>query len=181
MRDVEKEIEAKKIEVHEEYLDSFRSMYLTIGDLHYKKERNMEELDKKIQLAHIQQVLCVPPPPSAPLLLASPSPCPPRPHEPPALTHRTRGTGSKAATRARRPRRPPKPHLQSHPPPPQGRPKDTCAVCGAKPAVFEVHYSAIFFLFVKAVASASELRIVQLSKVRPLSWGYGLPHFGVAP
>jgi hypothetical protein len=55
MRDVEKEIEAKKIEVHEEYLDSFRSMYLTIGDLHYKKERNMEELDKKIQLAHIQQ------------------------------------------------------------------------------------------------------------------------------
>lgn len=45
-----------KLAVHEEYLQSFRSMYLTIGDLQYKKERNMEELDKKIQTAHIQQV-----------------------------------------------------------------------------------------------------------------------------
>lgn len=55
LRELERDIEEMKLAVHQEYLSSFRGMYLTIGDLQYKKERNMEELEKKIETAHIQQ------------------------------------------------------------------------------------------------------------------------------
>jgi len=55
MREVEKEIEDLRIRVHEEYLAQFRQMYLTLGDLQYKKEANIASIDEKIQGAHMQQ------------------------------------------------------------------------------------------------------------------------------
>ena len=59
MRDLDQEIEAERMRVHELRLQHFRSLYLTIGDLQYKKERNMEELDKKISFTTIQQELAM--------------------------------------------------------------------------------------------------------------------------
>uniref|UniRef100_A0A7S1L0C8 Paraflagellar rod protein n=1 Tax=Neobodo designis TaxID=312471 RepID=A0A7S1L0C8_NEODS len=53
------EIEKCRIETHDERLKQFRQLYLTIGDLQYKKERNMEELEKKIEHTHIQQELAM--------------------------------------------------------------------------------------------------------------------------
>eukprot|EP01006_Ploeotia_vitrea_P018165 TRINITY_DN49435_c0_g1_i1.p1 TRINITY_DN49435_c0_g1~~TRINITY_DN49435_c0_g1_i1.p1 ORF type:complete len:674 (-),score=116.86 TRINITY_DN49435_c0_g1_i1:1333-3156(-) len=55
LREIEKEMEEERLATHDEYFQSFRKMYLTIGDLQYKKERHIEELEKKIQTAHIQQ------------------------------------------------------------------------------------------------------------------------------
>eukprot|EP01012_Entosiphon_sulcatum_P057170 TRINITY_DN808_c0_g1_i3.p1 TRINITY_DN808_c0_g1~~TRINITY_DN808_c0_g1_i3.p1 ORF type:complete len:605 (+),score=165.93 TRINITY_DN808_c0_g1_i3:50-1864(+) len=59
MREIEKEIEAIRLEIHTEYFQAFRSLYLTVGDLEYKKEKNVEELEKKIQVAHIHQELAM--------------------------------------------------------------------------------------------------------------------------
>eukprot|EP00756_Hemistasia_phaeocysticola_P016245 Hpha_TRINITY_DN15464_c0_g1::TRINITY_DN15464_c0_g1_i1::g.175818::m.175818 len=55
MREVEKDIEDLRVKAHEEYLGQFRSMYLTLGDLQYKKEANISAIDEKIQGAHMQQ------------------------------------------------------------------------------------------------------------------------------
>ena len=55
MRTTEREIENLKLEIHGDYLEHFRNMYLTIGDLQYKKEANINTLTEKIQVAHMQQ------------------------------------------------------------------------------------------------------------------------------
>jgi len=55
MREVECELEDLRLGAHEHYLTHFRSMYLTLGDLRYKKEANIEALDEKMQVAHMQQ------------------------------------------------------------------------------------------------------------------------------
>ena len=59
LRDNLAEIEQCRVETHEERLKQFRQLYLTLGDLQYKKERNMEELQKKIEHTHIQQELAM--------------------------------------------------------------------------------------------------------------------------
>lgn len=58
-KDNEEAIEKLRMETHEYRLKHFRQLYLTLGDLQYKKERNLEELDKKIQHVHIQQELAM--------------------------------------------------------------------------------------------------------------------------
>eukprot|EP00659_Diplonema_papillatum_P006547 gene6547-10001_t len=55
MRDTERDLEELRLEVHQKYLEHFRDMYLTIGDLQYKKEANVAALEEKIQVAHMQQ------------------------------------------------------------------------------------------------------------------------------
>eukprot|EP00756_Hemistasia_phaeocysticola_P056302 Hpha_TRINITY_DN323_c0_g1::TRINITY_DN323_c0_g1_i1::g.112635::m.112635 len=55
MREVERELEDLRLGAHEHYLTHFRSMYLTLGDLRYKKQANIEALDEKMQVAHMQQ------------------------------------------------------------------------------------------------------------------------------
>lgn len=59
MRDIDASINAQRAKIHEHRLQHFRQLYLTIGDLQYKKERHMEELDKKIEQVHIQQELAM--------------------------------------------------------------------------------------------------------------------------
>jgi len=59
LRHVESTIEDERKRTHEVRLSHFRNLYLTLGDLQYKKERNMEELDKKIAQAHINQELAM--------------------------------------------------------------------------------------------------------------------------
>jgi hypothetical protein len=58
-RDNENDIELCRLRAHEQRLQQFRQLYLTLGDLQYKKERNMEELEKKIEQTHIQQELAM--------------------------------------------------------------------------------------------------------------------------
>eukprot|EP01006_Ploeotia_vitrea_P053658 TRINITY_DN67805_c9_g3_i1.p1 TRINITY_DN67805_c9_g3~~TRINITY_DN67805_c9_g3_i1.p1 ORF type:complete len:615 (+),score=82.91 TRINITY_DN67805_c9_g3_i1:72-1916(+) len=48
-----------KLEVHKEQLEGFRQLYLTLGQLRYKKEKKLEELDRNIRTAHIQLEFCV--------------------------------------------------------------------------------------------------------------------------
>jgi hypothetical protein len=48
-----------RLEVNKEYLEFFRMLYLTLGNLIYKKEKKMEELDRAIRTAHIQLEFCV--------------------------------------------------------------------------------------------------------------------------
>jgi hypothetical protein len=55
MRVVEGEIDSLRASTHDQRLAQFRQLYLTLGDLQYKKERNIEELERKIEQAHIQQ------------------------------------------------------------------------------------------------------------------------------
>eukprot|EP01065_Artemidia_motanka_P037761 TRINITY_DN4663_c1_g1_i1.p1 TRINITY_DN4663_c1_g1~~TRINITY_DN4663_c1_g1_i1.p1 ORF type:complete len:605 (+),score=185.43 TRINITY_DN4663_c1_g1_i1:186-2000(+) len=55
MREVESELEGLRVSVHEEYLEQFRHMYLTLGDLQYKKEATISAIEEKIQSAHMQQ------------------------------------------------------------------------------------------------------------------------------
>eukprot|EP01065_Artemidia_motanka_P037871 TRINITY_DN46774_c0_g1_i1.p1 TRINITY_DN46774_c0_g1~~TRINITY_DN46774_c0_g1_i1.p1 ORF type:complete len:595 (+),score=180.65 TRINITY_DN46774_c0_g1_i1:62-1846(+) len=55
MRETEAELDDLRLGVHEQYLGHFRAMYLTLGDLRYKKEANIQALDEKIQVAHMQQ------------------------------------------------------------------------------------------------------------------------------
>lgn len=59
LRDVEHEVEKERSDTHDERLKHFRGLYLTLGDLQYKKERNLEELDKKIAQTHIQQEMAM--------------------------------------------------------------------------------------------------------------------------
>ena len=55
MRDLERDLEDVRLEVHQAYLSHFRTMYLTLGDLQYKKEAHVASLEEKIQVAHMQQ------------------------------------------------------------------------------------------------------------------------------
>jgi hypothetical protein len=59
LRLVEEAVESTRLKTHESRLSHFRILYLTLGDLQYKKERNLEELDKKIAHTHIQQELAM--------------------------------------------------------------------------------------------------------------------------
>lgn len=59
LRAVEDSVEVTRLKTHETRLEHFRGLYLTLGDLQYKKERNLEELDKKIAHTHIQQELAM--------------------------------------------------------------------------------------------------------------------------
>ena len=59
LRLVEDAVEQERLRTHEKRLAHFRNLYLTLGDLQYKKERNLEELDKKIAHTHIQQELAM--------------------------------------------------------------------------------------------------------------------------
>jgi len=40
--------------VHQEYLGVFRRLYKTLGQLVYKKEKKLEEIDRQIRTTHIQ-------------------------------------------------------------------------------------------------------------------------------
>lgn len=55
LRAVEADVEKRRADAHEMRLSHFRGLYLTLGELQYKKERNLEEIDKKIAHTHIQQ------------------------------------------------------------------------------------------------------------------------------
>eukprot|EP00996_Jenningsia_fusiforme_P005870 NODE_695_length_1973_cov_187.191788_g643_i0.p1 GENE.NODE_695_length_1973_cov_187.191788_g643_i0~~NODE_695_length_1973_cov_187.191788_g643_i0.p1 ORF type:complete len:611 (-),score=201.43 NODE_695_length_1973_cov_187.191788_g643_i0:140-1897(-) len=48
-----------RLEVHKEYLEYFRMLYLTLGNLIYKKEKKLEELDRNIRTTHIQLEFCI--------------------------------------------------------------------------------------------------------------------------
>eukprot|EP00995_Heteronema_vittatum_P010846 NODE_638_length_1248_cov_591.762302_g460_i0.p1 GENE.NODE_638_length_1248_cov_591.762302_g460_i0~~NODE_638_length_1248_cov_591.762302_g460_i0.p1 ORF type:complete len:245 (-),score=133.70 NODE_638_length_1248_cov_591.762302_g460_i0:486-1220(-) len=48
-----------RVEVHKEYLEFFRMLYLTLGNLIYKKEKKLEELDRNIRSTHIQLEFCI--------------------------------------------------------------------------------------------------------------------------
>jgi 3-dehydroquinate dehydratase len=43
-----------RLQVHKEYLEYFRGLYLTLGQLMYKKEKRLEEIDRQIRTTHIQ-------------------------------------------------------------------------------------------------------------------------------
>jgi len=45
--------------VHQEYLGVFRRLYKTLGQLVYKKEKKLEEIDRNIRTTHIQLEFCV--------------------------------------------------------------------------------------------------------------------------
>eukprot|EP01006_Ploeotia_vitrea_P041427 TRINITY_DN66525_c7_g4_i1.p1 TRINITY_DN66525_c7_g4~~TRINITY_DN66525_c7_g4_i1.p1 ORF type:complete len:604 (+),score=162.89 TRINITY_DN66525_c7_g4_i1:69-1880(+) len=53
------ELSDLKLEVNKEYLEFFRMLYLTLGNLIYKKEKKMEELDRNIRSTHIQLEFCI--------------------------------------------------------------------------------------------------------------------------
>eukprot|EP01006_Ploeotia_vitrea_P043023 TRINITY_DN66677_c2_g5_i1.p1 TRINITY_DN66677_c2_g5~~TRINITY_DN66677_c2_g5_i1.p1 ORF type:complete len:703 (-),score=99.71 TRINITY_DN66677_c2_g5_i1:2-2110(-) len=44
----------QKLRIHQQYLDAFARLYKTLGQLIYKKERRLEEIDRQIRNAHIQ-------------------------------------------------------------------------------------------------------------------------------
>eukprot|EP00743_Colponemidia_sp_Colp-15_P014173 GILK01016703.1.p1 GENE.GILK01016703.1~~GILK01016703.1.p1 ORF type:complete len:716 (+),score=100.23 GILK01016703.1:77-2149(+) len=46
-----------RIETHKEHVEVFRALLVELGDIIYRKERMIEEIDKKVQQAHIQQEL----------------------------------------------------------------------------------------------------------------------------
>lgn len=48
-----------RLEVHKEYLEFFRMLYLTLGNVIYKKEKKLEEMDRNIRTAHIQLEFCI--------------------------------------------------------------------------------------------------------------------------
>ncbi|CCW64643.1 unnamed protein product [Phytomonas sp. EM1] len=43
-----------RLQVHQEYLEAFRRLYKTLGQLVYKKEKRLEEVDRNIRTTHIQ-------------------------------------------------------------------------------------------------------------------------------
>eukprot|EP00668_Euglena_longa_P042790 GGOE01056646.1.p1 GENE.GGOE01056646.1~~GGOE01056646.1.p1 ORF type:complete len:587 (+),score=154.99 GGOE01056646.1:28-1788(+) len=45
--------------VHQEYLGVFRRLYKTLGQLVYKKEKKLEEIDRNIRTTHIQLEFCI--------------------------------------------------------------------------------------------------------------------------
>ncbi|RNF26010.1 putative paraflagellar rod protein [Trypanosoma conorhini] len=51
--------ETRLLEVRKERLEHFRSLYLTLGELQFKKERHVEELNKRIEYYHVQQELAM--------------------------------------------------------------------------------------------------------------------------
>lgn len=59
LKGVDKATDLERNNTHDERLKHFRGLYLTLGDLQYKKERNLEELDKKISQVHIQQEMAM--------------------------------------------------------------------------------------------------------------------------
>ncbi|KAH9588711.1 Paraflagellar rod [Trypanosoma melophagium] len=59
MEAVQQADEAQLLEVRKERLEHFRGLYLTLGELQFKKERHVEELDKRIEYYHVQQELAM--------------------------------------------------------------------------------------------------------------------------
>lgn len=53
------ELSDLRLEVHKEYLEFFRMLYLTLGNLIYKKEKKLDELDRAIRTTHIQLEFCI--------------------------------------------------------------------------------------------------------------------------
>ncbi|CUG74949.1 paraflagellar rod protein 2C, putative [Bodo saltans] len=53
----EKLLREVKLETHKEHVEVFRAALLELGEIIYRKERMVEETDKKIQQAHVQQEL----------------------------------------------------------------------------------------------------------------------------
>lgn len=53
------ELSDLRIEVHKQYLEFFRMLFLTLGNLIYKKEKKLEELDRNIRTTHIQLEFCI--------------------------------------------------------------------------------------------------------------------------
>lgn len=53
------ELADMRIAVHQEHLEYFRMLYLTLGSLIYKKEKRLEEIDRTIRTTHIQLEFCV--------------------------------------------------------------------------------------------------------------------------
>jgi hypothetical protein len=45
--------------VHQEYLGVFRRLYKTLGQMTYKKEKRLEEIDRQIRTTHIQLEFCI--------------------------------------------------------------------------------------------------------------------------
>eukprot|EP00758_Cryptobia_borreli_P010202 Tbor_TRINITY_DN5547_c0_g1::TRINITY_DN5547_c0_g1_i2::g.13458::m.13458 len=43
-----------RIQVHQEYLEAFRRLYKTLGQLVYKKEKRLEDIDRNLRTTHIQ-------------------------------------------------------------------------------------------------------------------------------
>ncbi|CCD19607.1 putative Paraflagellar rod protein [Trypanosoma vivax] len=48
------ELASLSLQVHQEYLEAFRRLYKTLGQLVYKKEKRLEEIDRNIRTTHIQ-------------------------------------------------------------------------------------------------------------------------------
>jgi len=48
------ELQELRLSVHKEYLEAFRRLYKTLGQLVYKKEKRLEEIDRNIRTTHIQ-------------------------------------------------------------------------------------------------------------------------------
>ncbi|KAG5504290.1 hypothetical protein JIQ42_06122 [Leishmania sp. Namibia] len=48
------ELAELRLQVHQEYLEAFRRLYKTLGQLAYKKEKRLEEIDRQIRTTHIQ-------------------------------------------------------------------------------------------------------------------------------
>lgn len=48
-----------RLDVHKEHLEFFRMLFLTLGNLIYKKEKKMEEIDKQVRTTHIQLEFCI--------------------------------------------------------------------------------------------------------------------------
>ena len=55
----QQEMYSLRIMVHREHLGYFRETYLCIGDLLYKKEKKIEEIDRQLRLEHIQLEFCI--------------------------------------------------------------------------------------------------------------------------
>jgi len=53
------ELADMRIDVHKEHLEYFRVLYLALGNLIYKKEKRLEEIDRNIRTTHIQLEFCV--------------------------------------------------------------------------------------------------------------------------
>jgi len=43
-----------RLQIHQEYLEAFRRLYKTLGQLVYKKEKKLEDIDRNIRATHIQ-------------------------------------------------------------------------------------------------------------------------------
>eukprot|EP01002_Notosolenus_urceolatus_P002696 NODE_170_length_2575_cov_172.680523_g127_i0.p2 GENE.NODE_170_length_2575_cov_172.680523_g127_i0~~NODE_170_length_2575_cov_172.680523_g127_i0.p2 ORF type:complete len:614 (+),score=311.90 NODE_170_length_2575_cov_172.680523_g127_i0:76-1842(+) len=55
----QQELSDLRLEIHKEYLEFFRMLYLTLGNVIYKKEKKLEEIDRQIRSSHIQLEMCV--------------------------------------------------------------------------------------------------------------------------